>query len=385
MLKRRIEPLLRGALEREPLVALLGPRQVGKSTLALELARSWPGEVVYLDLGRPSDVARLRHPELYLEANRDALVVLDEVQRMPELLPVLHVLVDAHRVPGRFLVLGPASLDLLSSASDGPAGRIPGIELGPLTLDEVGASPEHVRRLWSRGGFPGSFLAASDADSLDWRRAFVRGFLERDLPELRLRLPPERLQRFWTMVAHRHGQPWNASDLARGLGVASPAVAWYAELFVGAFLLRRLEPLRANVAKRLMKKPKLYVRDSGVLHALLDVPHWDALQGHPIAGFSWEGFVIEQLLATRPDADAAFYRTATGVELDLVVRQEGVTTAFDVTYGTAPPPRSRSFRTAVDDVKPARTYVVHAGETSRQMRVGVEARSVLELPAGGTA
>jgi predicted AAA+ superfamily ATPase len=219
MIQRRIEPLLRVALQREPVVALLGPRQVGKTTLALEVARSWPGEVVVLDLERPSHAARLRDPALYLQAHRDALVVLDGVQCMPELLSALPVLVDAHRVPGRFLLLGPASLELLQDASDRLPGRIPTLELGPLTLDEVGASPEHVHRLWSRGGFPGSFLAASDAESLDWRRAYVRSFLERGLPELDLKLPPERMRRFWTMVAHRHGQPWNAADLARGLGV----------------------------------------------------------------------------------------------------------------------------------------------------------------------
>ncbi len=379
MIERRIEPLLRDALERAPVVGLLGPHQVGKTTLALEVARSWPGEVVYLDLERPSDVARLRAPELYLDANRHALVVLDGVHRMPELLPVLRTLVDAHRVPGRFLVLAPAAPDLFAGPSHDLAGWVEFVELGPLTLDEVGASPEHVHRLWSRGGFPASFLAASDADAFDWRRAFVRTFLERDFPELGPRLPPERLQRFWTMVAHRHGQLWNASDLARGLGVTSPTATWYAGLFVGALLVRRLEPLRANVTKRLVKSPKLYLRDSGLLHALLDVPEWDALQGHPIAGLSWEGFVIEQLLATRPEADASFYRTATGVELDLVVRKEGVATAFEVRYGTAPT-TDRGFWRALEDVRPTRTYIVHAGDASRQIRKGVEVRSVLELP-----
>ncbi len=379
MIQRRIEQLVRGALERRPVVAVLGPRQVGKTTLALEVARAWPGEVVHLDLERPAHVARLRDPELYLEANRGALVVLDEVQRMPELLPVLRSLVDVHRAPGRFLLLGSASPDLFTRASENLAGWVQCVELGPLTLDEVGASPENVHRLWSRGGFPASFLALSDADSLDWRRAFVRTFLERDLPALGLKLPPERLRRFWTMMAHRHGQLWNASDLARGLGVSAPTVAWYADLFVGTFLVRRLEPLRANVTKRLVKSPKLYLRDSGLLHALLDLPDWDALQGHPIAGFSWEGFVIEQVLATRPDADATFYRTATGVELDLVVRRGAVATAFEVKYGTAPRPE-RAFRTAVEDLRPKNTYVVHAGDASWPMYVGVEARSVLELP-----
>jgi predicted AAA+ superfamily ATPase len=380
MIQRRIEPLLRDALRREPVVALLGPRQVGKTTLALEVARSWPGEVVVLDLERPEHAARLRDPERYLQAHRDALVILDGVQRLPELWPSLPALVDAHRVPGRFLLLGPASLDLLPGASDGPAGRIPTLELGPLTLDEVGASPEHVHRLWSRGGFPGSFLAASDADALDWRRAYVRSVLERGFPELGLKLPAERLRRFWTMVAHRHGQPWNAADLARGLGVSPPTASWYADLFVEAFLVRRLEPFRANVTKRLVKSPKLYLRDSGVLHALLDVPDWDALQGHPIAGLSWEGFVLEQVLATRPDADAAFYRTATGVELDLVLQEGDATTAFEVEYGS-PRSRTRAFWQAVEDVRPDRTFVVHPGEASWPLRAGVEVRSMLALPA----
>ncbi|MDF1521305.1 MAG: ATP-binding protein [Trueperaceae bacterium] len=379
MIQRRIEPLLRDALRREPVVALLGPRRVGKTTLALEVARSWPGEVVVLDLERPSHAARLRDPELYLHAHRDALVVLDEVQRVPELLSSLPALVAAQRGPGRLLLVGPASLELLPGASDHLAGRIPTLELGPLSLAEVGATAEHVHRLWSRGGFPGSFLAATDADSLDWRRAYVRSFVERDLPGLGLKLPPERMRRFWTMVAHRHGQPWNASDLARGLAVAPPTAGWYADLFVDASLVRRLEPLRANVTKRLVKSPKLYVRDSGLLHALLDVPDWDALQGHPIAGLSWEGFVVEELLATRPDADAAFYRTATGVELDLVLREGGATTAFAVEYGS-PRSRTRGFWRAVADVRPDRTFVVHSGESSWPLRVGVEARSVLELP-----
>lgn len=400
MWKRRLESNLHRALRRDPIVALVGPRRVGKSTLAREVARSWPAPVVHLDLGRPSHAARLRDPARYLEVHRDALVVVDEAQRMPELMPVLRALVDLHPVPGRFLWVGSATLDPGTPNPSAPNPSAPNpstpnpsapeprardgrpmrvFEMGPLTLDEVGASPEHLHRLWSRGGFPESFLAANDAASLEWRRDYVRAFLERDLPALGLRLPPERMRRFWTMAAHRHGQLWNAADVARGLGVSAPIAAWYAALFVDTFQVRRLEPLRAAVPKRLVKTPKLYLRDSGLLHALLDVPDWDALQGHPIAGFSWEGFVIEQVLAARPTADAAFYRTATGVELDLVVRDGGATTAFDVTYG-ALPAIGRALTTAVADLKPKRTYLVHSGEATRQVRVGVEFRSVLDLP-----
>lgn len=380
MTKRRAESLLRAALAREPIVLLVGPRQVGKTTLALELARSWPGEVVHLDLERASHAARLRDPTRYLEAHRDALVILDEVQRTPEALAALRALVEAHPRPGRFLLVVPASPAWLDPAfAQLPAG-VPCVELGPLTLDEVGATPEHVQRLWSRGGYPCSFFASSDADALEWRRAYASAFLERDLPALGRTLPVERLRRFWTMVAHRHGQPWNASEIARGLGVSPPTAGWYADPFVATRLVRRLEPLRADVAKRLVRKPKLYVRDSGLLHALLDVPDWASLQGHPIVGFSWEGFVIEQVLATRPDADAAFYRTATGVELGLVLRDGGTTTAFEVTYGSEPM-ETRRFRTAVRDLRPSRTYVVHPGTKSWRMRLGVEARSVLDLPA----
>lgn len=382
MLKRRAERFLRRALEREPVVALFGPRAVGKTTLAREVARSWPGKVVVLDLERPEHAARLRDPERYLGAHRDALVVLDEVQRVPGLVNAVRSMAEEHARPGRFLLIGPAFFELSLPRSDGAAWRPTEVELGPLTLDEVGASVEHLHRLWSRGGFPDSFLASSDADSLAWRRAYVQGFLERDLPGFGLRLPPERMRRFWTMLAHRQGQLWNASEVARALDVSAPIAGWYAELWAACHHVRRLESLRADVPKRLVKAPKHYLRDSGLLHALLDVPDWEALQGHPIVGFSWEGFVIEQVLATRPDAEATFYRTATGVELDLVVRQGGATTAYDVRYGRWLKV-DRALRTALDDLRPKDAFLVHPGERTWRLSGRVQARSVLDLPARG--
>lgn len=376
---RRLEPELAAALGRFPVVTLLGPRQVGKTTLALQVARAWPTRVVHLDLERPSHAARLRDAELYLEANTDALVVIDEVQRMPELFALLRALVDTARRPGRFLLLGSSSPELVRGISESLAGRVKTLELQPFTLDEVGVSDENVRRLWSRGGFPESYLASSDRASLEWRDAFLRTFVERDLQLMGFALPSERSRRMLQMVAHRHGQLWNAADVARGLDVSAPTVARYADVFVGTFVVRRLEPLHANLRKRLVKSPKLYLRDSGLLHALLGIPDWDALQGHPVVGFSWEGFAMEHVLATRPDADATFYRTATGAELDLVVQDAaGQREAFEMKLGTDPQP-PRGFWNAVDDLGLDSVTVLHAGEGRWPLRRGVEARALLDL------
>jgi uncharacterized protein len=376
---RRLASDLTAALGRFPVVTLLGPRQVGKTTLALQVARTWPTRVVHLDLERPSHAARLRDAELYLEANTDALVVIDEVQRMPQLFALLRALVDASRRPGRFLLLGSSSPDLVRGISESLAGRVKTLELQPFTLDEVGPTQENVRRLWSRGGFPESFLAPSDRASRAWRDAFLRTFVERDLQLMGFTLPSERVRRMLLMVAHRHGQLWNAADVARGLDVSPPTVARYADVLVGTFLLRRLEPLHANLGKRLVKSPKLYLRDSGLLHALLGIPDWNALQGHPIVGFSWEGFAIEHVLATRPGADVSFYRTATGAELDLVVQDAaGQREGFEMKLGADPRP-PRGFWNAVDDLTLHSVTVLHAGEGRWPLREGVEARALLNL------
>ena len=362
MIRRRIAPKVLDALRRFPVVALIGPRQVGKTTLALEVAKQAGRPIVHLDLERPSHVARLAEPELYLEQHEGALVVLDEVQRVPELFPVLRALVDARRTPGRFLILGSASPDLLRQSSESLAGRIRYFELAPFTLDEVGHVPDVVRRLWLRGGFPPSFLAESDADSLEWRAAFVRTFLERDVPSLGFAFPPERLRRFWQMVAHRHAQLWNASELGRSLGVSPPTVSAYIDLLTGMFVTRRLEPLHANVGKRLVKSPKVYVRDSGLLHALLGLRDHDDLHGHPVVGASWEGFLIEQVVSIGPYDDACFYRTAAGAELDLVVRRaDGRRTAFEMKYSAAPTV-TRGFWSGLADLEIDHAHVLYPGD-----------------------
>jgi predicted AAA+ superfamily ATPase len=303
-------------------VCLYGSRQVGKTTLARAIAASSNPVGVCLDLELPSDRRKLDDPEIFLRDQRDRLVVLDEVQRVPELFSVLRPLIDADRRPGRFLVLGSAGPELLRQASESLAGRIVYIELPPFWIGEVDATDAAADRLWLRGGYPSSFLARSDADSLAWREAFLHSYVERDLPQLGVRVPSTTMERFLRMLAHLHGQTWNASVVARSLGVSSPTAARYLDVLVAARLVRRLEPFHANLKKRLVKSPKIYLRDPGLLHALLGIARREDLLGHVAVGASFEGFAIEQVLASLHDRfqrDAAFYRTHGGAEIDLVL------------------------------------------------------------------
>lgn len=383
MIERDAAKHLNDALARQAAVGLIGPRQVGKTTLAQAVAAGRPS--VYLDLESPADRDKLTAPELYLNAHADELVVLDEIHHAPEIFGVLRGLIDqgrrSGRRTGRFLVLGSASIDLLRQSGESLAGRIEYVELGPLTVHEAARTGADIERLWLRGGFPESLLAASDGDSLRWRRNFVRTYLERDVPQFGPRVPAVTLERLWTMLAHNQGALLNASQLAAGLSVSAPTVSAYIDLLADLLLVRRLPPCLANVGKRLVKSPKVYVRDSGLVHALLRIETWDDLMGHPVAGPSWEGFVIENLLAAAPEgAQASFYRTSAGAEIDLVLDLGGRRGRWAVEIKkslTAKP--SRGFWNALEDLRPERAFVVHSGVDRYLLAPGVEAIGLREL------
>lgn len=381
MIPRLLTQHLRDSLRLFPAVALVGARQVGKTTLARAVCEDWPGQAIYLDLERPSDLAKLQEPELYLEAHRNALVVLDEAQRRPDLFPLLRTLIDADRRPGRFLLLGSASPTLTRQAAESLAGRIVTLELTPFLLAELSTEPDTVRRLWLRGGYAESYLAASEQDSYVWRESFIQTHLERDIPGLGLRLAPTALRRFWTMIAHSHGQLWNASKLASSLGLSAPTVRHYLDVLQDTFMLRQLAPWHANVRKRLVKGPKIYVRDSGLLHALLGLPHFDALAAHPVLGASWEGWAIEQILSRLPIGwSAGFYRTTAGAEIDLVLIPPGdkPLLAVEVKYSSDPRPAA-GFRLACEDLDVARAFVVYPGAEAYPLGNGAMTLPAAEL------
>lgn len=381
MLPRRLMSALTEGLAESPAVALLGPRQAGKTTLAHQVANTRSS--VYLDLESEPDRAKLAEPELYLAQHADKLVILDEIQRAPQLFQTLRGLIDAGRRRGRgngrFLVLGSASIDLLRQSSESLAGRIRYLELAPLDAGEVGG--EQLDALWLRGGFPESLLAASDAASLRWRTDFIRTYLERDIPQLGPRIPAETLRRLWTMLAHGQGGLLNAAALARALAVDGKTVASYLDLLVDLLLVRRLAPWHGNVKKRLVKSPKVYVRDCGLAHALLGIGEREALLAHPVAGTSWEGLVIESLIAAAPNGtEAWFFRTAAGAEIDLLLALPGQRKpwAIEVKRGLAPK-LERGFHVACDTVRPDRRLVVYGGDERFPLAEGVEAVSLLDL------
>ncbi len=376
MLERLALPILRQRLSYFPGVVLLGPRQVGKSTLARTLAAEQPGGIV-LDLERPADRAQLAEPELFLARHRDKLVVLDEVQLMPELFSHLRPEIDADRRAGRFLLLGSASGTLLQQGSESLAGRVSYLELQPLLAAEATHDLPSLQSLWLRGGFPLSCLAPDEALSYQWRQDFIESFLYRDLPQMGVGIAAETLHRFWRMQAHLQGQLFNASALGVSLGgVANTTVARYLDTLVDAMVLRRLAPAHANVGKRLVKSAKVYVRDSGLLHALLGIADLDALQGHPIVGASWEGFVIEQIAAALPTgAELGFYRTAAGAELDVVVTLGQRRIGFEVKFSAAPKV-SRGFWTAAEDLQLDRAYVLAPVERAYPLAAGAEVQPI---------
>lgn len=372
---RKIEELL----SRHPVVAILGARQVGKTTLARQLASGRGGGATGFDLESPRDLARLSEPMLVLEGLR-GLVVLDEIQRRPDLFPVLRVLADRPRTPARFLVLGSASPELLRQSAESLAGRIAFHELGGFTLEEVGTS--RAEGLWLRGGFPRAFLARTEAASLEWRLDFVRAFLERDLPQLGIRVSGDTLRRFWLMLAHSHGQVWNASEFARSFGVADTTVRRYLDLLTSTFVIRQLPPWHENVGKRQVKAPKIYLADSGLLHALLNLPSVRDLMGHPKAGASWEGFALAAVascLEARP-GECFFWRTHTGAEIDLLVVRGRRRLGFEFKLSDSPTV-TPSMRSALHDLRLQRLDVIHAGRETFPLGAKIRAvalRRVLE-------
>jgi predicted AAA+ superfamily ATPase len=370
-----------------PAVVLLGPRQAGKTTLALaEAARR--GDALYLDLELPSAQRQMDDPEAFLLAHQGRLVILDEVQRLPELFAVLRGVIDVRRrsgeAAGQFLLLGSASGVLLKQASESLAGRVAQLELTPFQAREVlpaGTSPAELNRLWVRGGFPLSWLAVDDTASLRWRDAFIATYLERDIPALGPRIPATTLRRLWTMLAHTQGGLLNQSQLAASLAISGQTVARYIDLLCDLMLVRCLPAWHGNVGKRLVRAPKVYVRDSGIVHALLGLARLEDVLAHPVAGASWEGFVIEQLLAAAPGADASFYRTSHGAEADLVLHfRNGETWVVEIKRSSAPTV-SKGFHLAADDVGAARKLLIAPVASPYPMREGVEVMDPLAAVA----
>ena len=384
MIPRRARTSIRQALGRQAAVALIGPRQVGKTTLALDVAEEM--DALYVDLESSADRRRLAEPAMFLAAHEDRLVVLDEIHRAPGLFPELRGLIDrgrrAGRRTGRFLILGSASMDLLRQSGESLAGRIEFVPLAPFDVLDIEPKTVATTEHWVRGGFPDSLLAANADNSLAFRRNLIRTYLDRDISEFtERRIPAETLERLWTMLAHGQGTLLNASKLAASLGVSSPTVASYVDLLSAMLLVRRLRPYYANTRKRLVKSPKVYVRDSGLVHALLGIADYSALAGHPIAGASWEGFVIENLVATAPPGtNPSFYRTQAGAEIDLLLELPGEVAPWAVEIKLGMAPRlGRGFHHAREDVRPGRCFVVYSGTERYPLAPDIEAIGVREL------
>ena len=385
MIEKNIESLVRQRLTTVvPAVVLLGPRQVGKTTLARKIAADWPSGAVYLDMERPADRRRLDDADAYLRAQNRKLVVIDEIQRAPGLFEVLRGIIDDRRAAGErfghFLLLGSAALDLMHQSSESLAGRVAYLEMGPVNVLEASAAQLGSETLWLRGGFPESLLAQSDFTSASWRQDFIRSYLERDLPMFAPRMPAQALGRLWTMLAHSQGGLLNQARLAASLGVSAPTVMRYTDLMVDLQLVRRLMPWASNVSKRLVKAPKVYVRDSGIQHALLDLTTTDDVLGHPTAGPSYEGFVIENLIAcAAPRFKPYFYRTQDGAEIDLLLESGGKPgMAIEVKRSSAPT-LDRGFGTACDDLKISQRFVVYPGEDTYPLRHGAQAISLTAM------
>jgi predicted AAA+ superfamily ATPase len=358
-IERIVTTKIKKKLENMPGVVILGPRQCGKSTLAKAII-SEIGGAVYLDLERPSDANKLRDPEAFFGINSDRLICLDEIQRVPELFPVLRSVIDENKRNGQFIILGSASPDLIRQSSETLAGRIAYFELTPFLLKEV--CEEHhylktLRKLWLRGGFPRSYLASKEKESFEWRLDFIRAFLERDIPQLGFKTPAKTIERFWRICAHLHGQLLNSSKLGESMGVSHHTVRSYVDMLEQSFVLRVLRPYESNLKKRMIKSPKIYIRDNGILHALLGIEDHNDLLGHPIYGASWEGLIIENILSLLPNWKASFYRTSSGSEIDLILEKGNKRLAIECKASTSPN-LNRGFWNALSDLNFQEAWVV---------------------------
>ena len=382
MITRKALFSVQQAIKRQAAVALIGPRQVGKTTLAHAISETMPS--LYLDWESSEDRNKLAEPALFLNLYQDKLVILDEIHRVPELFQSLRGLIDQGRreghKTGRFLILGSASMDLLRQSGESLAGRIAYIDMGPFDIREVEDNREAHDALWLRGGFPDSYLSEDDQQSLAWRRDFIRTYLEREIPQFGPRIPAQTLERLWTMLAHNQGSLLNASKLAAALSISSQSVTRYIDLLADLLLVRRLEPFHTNIQKRLVKSPKTYVRDSGLVHALLGIPNRNALAGHPVVGMSWEGFVIENMIAAAPEGTKAnFYRTAAGAEIDLILElPDGELWAIEIKRGLAPK-LEKGFYNAKADLNLAKSFIVYSGTDRYPVAEDVEVISVAEM------
>ncbi len=362
-----------------PAVGIVGPRQVGKTSLAQHIAAQWTRPTLYLDLENPRDLNKLNDPLLFLEPLQEQTVILDEIQRVPNLFPILRGLIDQHRVPNRFILLGSASPDLIRDTSESLAGRIAYYELQPLSYKET-AGFSNYQNLWLRGGFPGSLLANDERISSEWRDNFIQTYLERDLPQLGLNANPLLTRRLWTMLAHWNGNLLNLESIGNSLGVTSPTIRRYIDFFEASYLIRRLQPWFTNISKRLVKTPKIYIRDTGILHTLLAIGSFEQLQGHPALGASWEGFIIQEIATMLPPRhELYFYRTQDGTEADLVIVKAGIPDILIEIKHSSAPPITKSLRTAAIDLKTRRNVIVSPVLDSYPLRDGFEVVSYADL------
>ncbi len=372
MIERNLQKAIKKSLEVFPAIGIIGPRQVGKTTLVKEMFRN-DRDVTYIDLELPSDLAKLDDPEFYFGALKSSTIVIDEIQRLPKLFPILRALIDKEKKERKYILLGSASPTLIRSSSESLAGRIKYHELMPFSLSEIIDEKDFsLNSFWLRGGYPLSFLANENEISFSWLNSFKQTFVERDIPQLGINIPAPQIKRFWTMLAHNHGQLWNASAIAKGLGITAPTVRNYLDILSETFLVRQLQPFHSNVKKRLIKSPKIYLRDSGLLHSLLGIRSIDELLAHPVIGFSWEGFVIEEIIKNFGEKfDYYFYRSQAGAEIDLILAR-GDSPKFIVEIKASLAPKlTRSFSIAHQDFAGIKSFVIYSGNQSYELRKDV--------------